>query len=99
MKMGIPEDLDFSMLELRRDTQTGDVTFRVEAIQTICVANNVDLDVVMGHEDNVAGLIIAWYAHHLLAGGKADPVADDLIDEVRLEDAKGGGFSVQPGRA
>jgi hypothetical protein len=35
----------------------------------------------------MAGLIVAWYVRHREAGGEADPIAEQLIQEVRDEDA------------
>ena len=50
-------------------------------------------------EDALASLITAWYDRHIAAGGARDPVADDLIAEVRAEDAEGQPYSHAPGRA
>ena len=50
-------------------------------------------------EDAVAALIAGWYAQHLQAGGERDEVADDLIAEVRAEDAAGQHNSYPAGRA
>ena len=44
-------------------------------------------------EGNVAGLIIQWYSMHLQHGGERDPVADQLLAEVALEDATGEGLA------
>lgn len=38
------------------------------------------------HEDNVSGLIVQWYAEHLKRGGDPDPIAEELIQEVFIED-------------
>jgi len=35
-------------------------------------------------EDNVSGLIVSWYQVHRQHGGEPDPVAEDLIAEVRV---------------
>lgn len=50
-------------------------------------------------EDNLAALLTAWYRAHLAAGCERDPVYEDLIGEVRLEDAAGQISSYAPGRA
>lgn len=65
----------------------------------ICESSGIDPDITLGDEDNTAGLIVAWYGEHLAAGGDTDPVAEDLLAEIRAEDAFGGGLSHQPGQA
>lgn len=84
----IPEPLRFADLQLARDPQTLAVSFNWEPIEQICQRSGIDLAIMRdGPEDNVAGLITTWYAHHRAAGGEADPVAEQLIREVRREDA------------
>lgn len=41
------------------------------------------------HEDNVAGLIVAWYVEHRRHGGAIDPVEEQIIAEVEAEDLLG----------
>ena len=43
-----------------------------------------------GPEDNLAGLIVAWYAAHLRGGGDPDPIAEQLGAEIRAEDGYDG---------
>lgn len=50
-------------------------------------------------EDALGGLISTRYNHHIASGGARDPVAEDLLAEVRAEDAAGQKFSHPPGRA
>lgn len=96
----IPDDLDFAALKLSRDPETGAVDFDSAPIVAICQASGLDPDLFThGPEDNAAGLVSAWYAEHLARGGARDAVMDDLIAEADAEDARGGGFSHQPGRA
>lgn len=97
VKFIIP-DIPFSDLKLRREPD-GDITFDTSVIMRICDASGIDPAITLGDEDNISGIIVSWYAAHREAGGDADPVADDLIAEVRAEDERGGGFSHQPGRA
>jgi hypothetical protein len=88
MGVKIPEHLRFADLHLARDPQTLAVSFNWEPIEQICERSGINLAMLRdGPEDNVAGLIVAWYAHHRAAGGVADPVAEQLIREVRREDA------------
>ena len=99
LKISIPENIDFSDLELGRST-TGEITFNAEIINAICDASGIDPKVFWeSHEDNMAGLIIDWYANHLKNGGERDPVADDLIAETLAEDQRGDGISYPPGTA
>lgn len=98
-KIAIPDDIDFSDLKLARDPD-GAVSFEWAVIERICEASGLPIEVLRdGPEDNVAGLITHWYMAHRANGGAADPVADDLIAEVLIEDAAGQPFSHQPGRA
>lgn len=50
-------------------------------------------------EDALAALLTTWYSAHRAAGGHADTVAEELIAEVRAEDAAGQHHSHKPGRA
>lgn len=95
----IPDGIAFHALKLARDPD-GHVSFAWPPIEAICAASGLDMALFRdGPEDNVAGLIIAWYQQHLAHGGAPDPVAEDLLAEVRAEDRLGGGLSHQPGRA
>lgn len=99
LQLGIPAGLDFAALKLARDPD-GRVSFDWTPIEVICQANGLDIDVFQdGPEDNVSGLIAAWYGAHLAQGGEPDPVQEDLLAEIRAEDALGGGLSHAPGRA
>lgn len=98
-RVAIPEGLDFADLRLARDAD-GAVSFDWAVIERICRANNLPVEMLReGPEDNVAGLLIGWYSSHRNAGGAPDPVAEDLLAEVKAEDAAGQAFSYEPGRA
>jgi hypothetical protein len=85
----IPEGVTFAALGLRR-TATGSVEFDLGVIRAMCAASGLDPAVLIdGPEDNVAGLIVDWYAEHLRRGGDPDPVAEQLGAEVRAEDGYG----------
>lgn len=100
LKISIPPDIDFSMLKLVRDTSTGGVTFSWDTIERICEYNQLDIAMFRDqHEDNIAELLVAWYTQHIASGGEPDPVAEDLLAEVKEEDEHGGGASHPPGRA
>lgn len=95
----IPHDLAFVDLRLARSA-TGDVSFSPDAIARICVASGLPRDLFFSRpEADVCAVIVSWYRAHLADGGAADPVADELIGEVRAEDELGAGLSYQPGRA
>lgn len=95
----VPDDLDFSALKLARDVD-GMVSFDWGPIETICAASGIDVGIFReAPEDNIAGLLTAWYSAHRQRGGAADPVQEDLIAEAALEDSRGGGISHAPGRA
>lgn len=98
--IGIPAGMAFSELRLARDPQTGDVSFDNAVIERICEANGLPADYFLVRPEQViSDLITSWYRSHLATGGAPDAVQEDLIAEARAEDAHGGGFSHQPGRA
>ena len=87
MKIKIPENLEFSMLHLVRDVSPGgNIQFSRRAIEHICEANALDMGVFSGDEDNLSWLLMGWYAKHRELRGAPDPVMEDLIAEVRIED-------------
>lgn len=95
----IPDTVSFSDLKLARDAD-GMVSFDWLPVELICKASNVPVEILKdGPEDNVSGLIIAWYETHLAGGGQRDPVADDIIGEAIIEQQHGQNYSHQPGRA
>lgn len=97
--ISIPDTVSFSDLKLARDAD-GMVSFDWSPIETICHGSNLPVEILReGPEDNVSGLIVAWYQHHLAAGGDHDAVADDLIAEAMAEEARGQTVSHAPGRA
>lgn len=96
----IPDGVRFADLKLARNPDTGAVSFDWTPIEQICAASALPIETLRdAPEDNVAGLIVAWYQAHRQAGGEPDAVADDLIAEVLAEDRVGQMFSHQPGRA
>ena len=98
--VAIPLGMAFPDLRLARDPQTGDVSFDTAVIERIEAESGLPAGFFMSQsEDAVAALITTWYSAHRAAGGDADPVADDLIAEVRAEDAAGQHYSHAPGRA
>lgn len=99
VRIAIPEGLDFADLHLSREVD-GSVSFDWGVIERICAASGLPVELLRDSpEDNVAGLLTAWYAEHRQRGGAADSVAEDLILEVRAEDAAGQFVSHAPGRA
>lgn len=95
----IPDDVSFSDLRLER-SPSGAVRFDWAVIERVCAASGLPVELLRdGPEDNVAALIVGWYAAHRQAGGDVDLVAEDLLAEVRAEDAAGQSVSHVPGRA
>ena len=98
--ISIPLGMPFSELRLERDHKTGDVSFDTSAIERIEAESGLPTGFFMSQpEDAVAALITGWYNAHRAAGGDADPVAEELLAEVRAEDAAGQPYSHMPGRA
>lgn len=98
--ISIPKGMAFADLRLARDPATGDVSFDTAVIELIEAESCLPAGFFMGqHEDAVASLITAWYSAHRAAGGAPDTVAEDLLTEVRAENAAGQSYSHTPGRA
>lgn len=98
LQITIPDDVAFADLQLARDAAC--LTFAWEPLERICAASGIDPAVLTdGPKDNAAGLIVRWYVAHRAIGGAPDPVVEDLLDEMRLEDERGGGLSHEPGQA
>lgn len=98
--ISIPIGMSFSELRLERDPKTGDVSFDTAIIERIEQESGLPAGFFMGqHEDALAALITTWYSAHRAAGGDSDPVAEDLMAEVRAEDAAGQHYSHKPGCA
>ncbi len=98
-RIQIPDDLHFADLRLGRKTDNGNITFSIEIIERVCAASGIDTELVLSCEDNVSELIVGWYAAARQAGEPPDPVAEELLAEVRAEDTAGQSYSHQPGRA
>lgn len=95
----IPDALDFSALKLRRDTD-GMVSFDMSVIERVCKESGIPIEAFLeSSEDNLAALVMGWYQAHIEKGGDTDSVAEDLISEVRAEDAAGQNYSHAPGQA
>ena len=89
-RVQIPKDLDFAALKLERDPVTLDISFDWLPIEAICKLSDIDIAIFMEqHEDNVSGLIHAWYIEHLQRGGAPDAVQEQLRAEVEAEAAGG----------
>lgn len=98
--ISIPHGMAFSDLRLARDAQTGDVSFDTAIIERIEADSGLPAGFFMDQdEDALASMLTGWYAAHRAAGGASDPVAEDLLAEVRAEDAAGQPYSYNPGRA
>lgn len=98
MHITIPDGVSFEQLKLSRDPVTLSVEFDWAPIEAICAASGVDPAVFKdSHEDNVSGLIHAWYMGHLANGGAPDPVQEQLHAEVEAEDWAGEVFVISHG--
>jgi hypothetical protein len=75
------------------------VGFELSVVTEICEQSGIEPEAVLGVEDSISTFLIEWYLMHRDAGREIDPVAEELIEEVRLEDKHGGGVSHQPGTA
>lgn len=86
LRVQIPEGLDFVDLKLERDPVTLNISFDWAPIERICDLSGIDIALFRErHEDNVGGLIHAWYLEHLARGGRPDAVQEQLRAEVEAE--------------
>ena len=73
----VPADLSFSDLCLRWGAN-GEILFEWSAIERLCAASGIDVDVFKKTApENVARLINTWYSIHLRSGGAADLVKEE----------------------
>lgn len=99
-KISIPLGVDFSQLRLARDPKNGDVSFDTAIIERIEAESGLPVGFFMSQpEDALASLLTVWYSAHRAAGGAIDLVAEELIAEVRAEEAAGQPYSYKPGQA
>lgn len=97
--IAIPPGLSFADLKMARDAD-GMVSFDISVIARIEAFSGLPEGYFLGRpEDELSDLITQWYRAHLAAGGAPDPVQEDLVGEVRAEDAAGQHASHAPGRA
>ena len=97
LTLQVPDDLDFTALDLRRDPVTQEVLVAWAPIERICELSGVDPRIFLeSHEDNVSRLVVAWYDMHRHHGGAPDAVAEQLLAEA-VADELFGEINVQPG--
>lgn len=96
----IPDGVRFADLRLAREPDNGDLSLDWAPVERICAASGLDLAVFRdAPEDNLAALVVAWYAQARAAGEPADATAEDLIAETAAEERIGQRVSLPPGRA
>ena len=80
IRITIPEGVMFDALHLHRDPITGSIAFDWAPLERICEASAIDPSLLRDkHEDNVAGVLMNWYAAHLSNGGHPDTVMEQLL--------------------
>lgn len=100
LRLEFPHGLDFCALKLARHPRTGALKFDRATIERICALNNIDPHrLSRANAGTVADFIAHLYKAHRASGGAPDLVAEDLLAEVRAEDARISGTSHPPGRA
>lgn len=90
VRITIPDGVRFADLKLARDPVSGDLEFDWAPIERVCEASGLDVAVFRdSHEDNVGGLLVAWYAAARANGEPVDVVQEAILAEVQAEDALG----------
>lgn len=98
-RLQIPDGIRFADLKLARDPD-GAVSFEWSVVERVCRENGLPIEIMQDiPQDNVSGLLAAWYRAERADGGPADKTMDDLLEEVSAEDAAGQNVSHEPGRA
>lgn len=82
--LSVPETLDFADLGLWHDQDTGAIQFNWSAIHELAEHNQINRS-VFDNSDNVATLIVTWYAAHLQNGGTKDMAAERMFSAVKAE--------------
>lgn len=75
--------LDFKMAGLTRDPLTGELEFNQEPVYKMAEFFGIRID----GPDDICTVLHQWYTEHRKAGGKPDPVAEELFWEA-LEEAE-----------
>lgn len=86
MRVGIPHGIEFDALQLARDAQTGDIHLDMDVLRAVADANP---GVRIETEDDICGVLVAWYRAHRAAGGDADQTMEQIAAEVEAEDRIG----------
>lgn len=95
----IPEDLQFSDLELRFGDD-GFVRFNWDAIERLCATSNIDPRFFrLAPPENVANLISQWYGVHLYNGGAVDPEHERALCYGEAMHSGSWQFACSPGHA
>ncbi len=79
--LSVPETLDFADLGLWHDQDTGAIQFNWSAVHELADHNQINRS-VFDNSDNVATLIVTWYAAHLQNGGAKDMAAERMVKAV-----------------
>src|SRR5690348_9967479 len=89
MKIPIPENQRFSLLELMQNSSTdGDIEFDWSLIEDICAASSMDMEEFLDtREHDASALLHQWYAEHRGRGGAPDPVMEDILVAAEIEEA------------
>lgn len=85
----IPAGMAFSELRLTIGPDES-IGFDTQAIERICEASDISLNVTEPTEEDVrslVSLIVTWYSAHLEHGGAHDAAADRLIAEGLQDEA------------
>ena len=78
----------FEKLNLKRDPETGEVSFDLDLLVRVCEKNGVDPEQIISDEDNISTLLVVWYKAHTENGGALDLVCEEIFGEVLLEDGE-----------
>jgi len=79
VKIKIPLGVDFADLQLAFD-ENGDMCYDAKPIEAICQASGLDVSHFRdGPEENLRGLIAAWYLAHRKHGGVSNPIAEEFF--------------------
>ncbi|TNF99768.1 MAG: hypothetical protein EP297_04940 [Gammaproteobacteria bacterium] len=77
----IPEDIQFTDLDVKNDPETNKITINAEVIDHVLVSNKIDIEELDG-EGFLGSILLSWYEQWLAAGGESNPIMEQMRSEI-----------------
>ncbi len=83
LRLKLPEGYTFADLKVRRCADDA-IDLDMDIVRLICKLNDLDFEKVCQSPGPVVTTILTvWYKNHLAAGGRPDPLMEDLKSSAR----------------